>query len=103
MSSVLERQGFHALLHANGDGTFSLDTHDIGGGAGVADNSVEIQGFRMQLHDNGDGTFSICTTTSTGASDQVIEFEGFLLKIHPTGETDPVSQSPRYAFVVNSV
>lgn len=100
-NGLLEREGFNIALLNNGDGTFSPFTHS--GGAGVADQGLEIQGSRMQLHDNGDGTFSICTTTSTGVNDKTVEFEGFRLKIHPTGETDPVTSEPMYAFVNNPV
>jgi hypothetical protein len=100
---TIERQGLRIAAKDNGDGTFLLFTHDIGGGVGVADKSIEIQGYRMCAHDNGDGTFSICTTTSTGANDLTLEIEGIRLKIHPMGENEPVTGQPMYAFVVNPV
>jgi hypothetical protein len=100
---TIERQGLRFAAKDNGDGTFLIFTHDIGGGVGVADKGLEIQGLRMCAHDNGDGTFSICTTTSTGSSDLTLEHEGLRLKIHPMGENDPVTGQPMYAFVINSV
>jgi len=103
MSVTFEREGFNIALSSNADGTYSFEIHNISGGAGVADQGLEVQGYRMQLHDNGDGTFSVCTTTSTGPNDTTIEFEGFLIKIHPTGESDPVTGEPMYAFVTTSV
>jgi hypothetical protein len=98
-------QGIEIKAHDNGDGTFSISTHDISGGSGVADTTIEIQGYRMLAHDNGDGTFSITTTATTGSSDQTIEWEGLRLKIHPTGENIVVDgiSVPTYAFVVNAI
>lgn len=103
--TTLEKEGLRIKAHDNGDGTYSLSTHDIGGGTGVADSTIEIQGYRMLAHDNGDGTFSITTTTTTGASDVTLEHQGLRIKIHPTGENivvDGVSV-PTYAFVVNAI
>lgn len=89
----------------NLDGTFLFSTHDMAGGAGVADATIEIQGYRMLAHDNGDGTFSLVTTVTTGAGDQVIKHEGLAFKIHPTGGTITIGGivSPVYALVVNVV
>lgn len=102
---TIEKECLRIRAHDNGDGTFSISTHDIGGGNGVADSTIEIQGYRMLAHDNGDGTFSVTTTASTGASDVTLEHQGLRFKIHPTGENivvDGVSV-PTYAFVVNAV
>jgi hypothetical protein len=96
-STIRTREGFLLKIHDNGDGTFSFTTHT--GGAGVADQALEVEGFRVQIHDNGDGTFSLCTTTSTGANDAEIEWQGFRLKLHPTGQNDPVTGEPMYAIV----
>lgn len=101
-NGLLEHEGFVISAVKNGDGTYSPDTHLLGG-SGVAFQGLEIQGYRMQLFSNGDGTFAICTTTSTGATDKTVEFEGFRLKIHPTGNNDPVTGAPMYAFVINAV
>jgi hypothetical protein len=100
---TLEREGYLLAISSNGDGTYSLKTHDISGGAGVAYQGLEIQGYRIQLFNNGDGTYSPCVTSTTGASDKTIEFQGFTLKIHPTGQTDPVTGQPLYAVVTVAV
>lgn len=101
--SAFERQGFRIKLHDNGDGTFSITTHNLAGGPGVADQGLEWEGFRIQLHDNGDGTFAVTTTASTGVNDVLVEHEGFRIKLHPTGANDPVTGQPMYAVVVNAV
>ncbi len=101
--STFEKEGFRVKVHDNGDGTFSIATHDLAGGAGVADQGLEFEGFRIQLHDNGDGTFAPTTTTTTGAGDVQVEIQGFRLKLHPTGANDPVTKQPMYAIVVNPV
>lgn len=102
-NQTLEREGFRINAKDNVDGTFSIFTHDIGGGTGVADKGLEIQGYRMHMHDNNDGTFSISTTTSTGVNDVTLEWQGLRQKIHPTGSNDPVTGQPMYAFVVNPI
>jgi len=97
------KTGFQIKTHDNGDGTFSVYTHDLSGGQGVSDQGLEWEGFRIELHDNGDGTFSPFTTTTTGAADVQAEHEGFRLKLHPTGNNDPSTGEPMYAIVVNAI
>lgn len=103
--TTLEKEGLRIRAHDNGDGTYSISTHDISGGTGVADSSIEVQGYRLLAHDNGDGTFSITTTASTGANDVTIEHQGLRFKIHPTGGTITIDGQvvPVYAVVVNAV
>jgi len=102
-------QGFILSVVNNGDGTFTLNTHDLGGGLLVSDQAWEIQGYRIQLHDNGDGTFSPVTTLTTGANDITVEWQGFRLKLHPTGATYTIGSGsnavtmPLYAIVVVQV
>jgi hypothetical protein len=105
VDTTVEFQGLRFKAHNNGDGTYSISTHDISGGTGVADQTLEIQGFRLLAHDNGDGTFSFTTAASGGPNDVSIEREGLRFKITPTGGTaivDGVSV-PTYAIVVNEV
>jgi hypothetical protein len=103
--TTIERQGLHIKMHDNGDGSFSISTHDISGGTGVADSSIEWQGTRILMHDNGDGTFSVTTTASTGVNDITVEHEGLHQKLHPTGVNVVIGgiSTPTYAFVVNAI
>jgi hypothetical protein len=103
--TTVERQGLHVKMHDNGDGTFSISTHDISGGTGVADSSIEVEGYRVLMHDNGDGTFSVTTTATTGASDVTVEWQGLHQKLHPTGVNVTIGGivTPTYAFVVNAI
>lgn len=103
--TTLEKEDLRFKAHDNGDGTFSISTHDMSGGTGVADSTVEIQGYRLLAHDNGDGTFSVVTTTTTGATDVSIEHEGLRFKIHPTGGSVVIAgiSVPVYAVVVNPI
>jgi hypothetical protein len=100
-----EKETLRFKAHDNGDGTFSISTHDISGGTGVADSSLEFEGIRLLAHDNGDGTYSITTTTSTGAGDITVEMQGLRFKLHPTGGTVTIGgiPEPTYAIVVNAV
>lgn len=102
---LVEFQGLRFKLHDNGDGSFSLTTHDIGGGAGVADQSIEVQGYRVLAHDNGDASFSVATTTSSGAGDVLAEFQGIRVRLHPTGGTQTIGgiSTPVYAVGVFAV
>lgn len=88
-----------------GAGVFIFSTHDMAGGAGVADTSIEIQGYRILAHDNGDGTYALTTTVTTGAGDVTIEHEGVRLKLHPTGGTQVLDgvTNAMYALVVNPI
>lgn len=103
--TTVEWEGLRIKASDNGDGTFSISTHDNAGGTGVADKTIEVQGFRLLAHDNGDGTFSLTTTSSTGAGDLTVEWQGLRFKVHPTGSNlvvDGVSV-PTYAVVVNAI
>ena len=103
--TTLELEGLRFKAHDNGDGTYSLATHDMGGGTGVADSTLEIQGYRLLAHDNGDGTYSVVTTSTTGAGDQTLEHEGLRFKIHPTGGTQTIAgiSTPVYALNIFGV
>lgn len=105
--TTLEFQGLHFRAKDLGSGNYSFSTHDISGGTGVADQSVEVQGYRILCHDNGDTpqTFSLTTTATTGATDVTVEWQGIRLKLHPTGGTITIGGVARtlYAVVVNAI
>ena len=104
--STIEVQGVRLKAHDNGDGTFSLATHNMSGGTGMADTSIDFVGYRVRAHDNGDGTFSPETTTSTGANDVYAETrDGIPLKLHPDGGNVVIGgvSFPTYAIVTYAV
>ena len=90
-NKTIEHEGL--LLVANDLGSeveFSIQTYDTGGGAGVADSSIDIQGYRVEAHDNGDGTFSPTTIATDGAG-PTVEIQGLRFKLRDTGRTITIS------------
>jgi hypothetical protein len=82
-------------------GSFYNDVENVAS-LNTAIGSLEIEGFRMQLVSDPDlaGSLAISITTNSSAGDPAIELQGYRIRIHLTGNNDPVTGQPLYAFCV---